>query len=520
MSWLTLILKQGSRHSKEACDSFQNSRAKIITADRWFWAFVFIHVLLWTLVPAFTHLNLPLDAMEGTTWGRQLELGYDKNPFLNGWITAWIMWISQRTDWVIYFMGALCTGICFWAVYRLGRKFLAPWHALIAVMLLEGMQYFTLSAMDLNDNVLEIALWPLLALSFYNALQKQRWVDWLLVALWGALATLTKYYVAVIFIPMLIFLLINKTARISFTKPAFYGALLLYCVLIAPHFIWLYQHQGTTLDYALAKTASDSTTKGRVYYALHFSLNYLAACIIPLLLFILFYTGKSRPRLTSARYVIEPFTRQFIGFVGYGPFITTLLLSVIFGWTLHTGWGAPLPALWGLGLLAFMQPVITKTRFYRFVIILIVLVGLCVTLYSYSKLTAGDSSSANYPGRTMARTLTQAWHERYHTKLEFVAGPRWEAGNVAYYSADYPTVYMEWNARVSPWIDERELIKKGALFVWPAQSESNIDFNDLKQRFPNLQGLSLMHFTWQRHAYRKATPVAIWVAYLPPAEVK
>lgn len=498
----------------------QNLPAKHINADSCFWAFVFIHVLLWTLVPAFTHLNLPLDAMEGTTWGRQLELGYDKNPFLNAWLTAGLMWISQRTDWVIYFAGALCTGICFWAVYRLGRKFLHPWHALIAIMLLAGMQYFGLSAMDLNDNVLEIALWPLLALSFYNALQKQRPKDWLLVALWGALATMTKYYVAVIFAPMLIFLLINKTARISFTKPAFYGALLLYCSLIAPHFIWLYLHQGTTLDYALAKTASDPAIKAHSYYALHFALNYLAACIIPLLLFSLFYMGKSQPHLTPARYVIEPFTWQFIGLIGYGPFITTLLLSLVFGWALHTGWGAPLPALWGLGLLAFMQPVITKARFFRFVLILAGLTILTVIIYSYSKLTAGDTSSANYPGRTMASVLTQTWHERYHTKLHFVAGPRWEAGNVAYYSADRPLVYMEWNARVSPWIDEQELIKKGALFIWPEKSTWKIEFKQLKQRFPNLQGLTLLHFSWQRQAYQQAPPLAIWVAYLPPEKAK
>jgi 4-amino-4-deoxy-L-arabinose transferase-like glycosyltransferase len=491
-----------------------------LSADKWFWRFILCHLILWTLVPAATHLNLPLDAMEGTTWGHQLELGYDKNPFLNAWVTALFMWLGQRTDWVIYFAGALCTCVCFKALYRLGCKFLNAWHALIAVMILEGMQYYTLSAMDLNDNILEIALWPLMALSFYNALQTQRWRDWLQVALWSALATMAKYYVIVILAPMLLLLVINKTARLSFIKPAFYGAISLYLALIAPHFIWLYLHDGITLDYALRKTAGDPAINPHSHYVVHFTLNYIGACVLPLLLFAIFYTGKSEPNITPARYNISSFTWQFIGLVGFGPFIVTLGLSAIFGWALNTGWGAPLPALWGLGLLAFAQPTITPARFYRFVGILVLLVGLCITIYSYSKITAGNTSSANYPGRMMAEQLTRSWHQRYHTKLSFVVGPRWEAGNIAYYSPDKPAVYMEWDLRVSPWIDEKVLKQKGAIFIWPAKSKWEMDIAELKQRFSDMEGLSLMHFSWQRQLLGKAEPLAVWVAYLPPKEIK
>jgi len=484
--------------------------------ERWLWRFLVLHVVVWTLVHAFTHLNMPLDALEGATWGHQLELGYDKNPFLNGWLTALVVWLSGHTDWAVFLTGVLCTAICFWAVYRLGSKFLHPWHALVAVMLLEGMQYYNLSALDLNDNVLEIALWPLMALSFYRATSEQRWQDWLLCALWSALATMAKYYVVVILLPMLLFVLINPKARVALTKPAFYLAMVMYLVLIAPHFIWLYQHQGITIDYALIKTAREPNINPHIHYVVHFTLNYLAACLLPLLLFSIFCFGKSNSSLTPSRYSIDLFDKQFLGLVGFGPFGITLLLSILFGWALHTGWGASLPALWGLGLLALTQPRVNLTKLRRFGFILALVVSCVIGVYSYSKVTAGDTSSANYPGRTMALTLTQAWHQQYGTKLRYVAGPRWEAGNVAYYSPDQPAVYMEWNQRVSPWIDEQKLLTEGAIFIWPEAYPLTVA--ELKQRFPTLQNISLMHFSWQRYVYRKPKPLAVWVGYLPPAQ--
>lgn len=490
---------------------------KQLLINRWFWGFACLHVLIWTVVPAFTHLNLPLDALEGATWGHQFELGYDKNPFLNAWLTGFLVWVGGSTDWLIYLAGALCTGICFWAVYKLGRKFLSPEHALIGVMLLEGMQYFNLSAMDLNDNVLEIALWPLLALSFYNATQCQRWRDWLLVALFAGLATMAKYYVAVILLPMFLFLVINPIARQSFKQPAFYGALFAYLLFVSPHFIWLYHHQGITLQYAFAKVASEPGINKHFHYASYFTLNLIGACLIPLLLFGIFYLGKSAKGNKVRRYQITAFAWQFMLLVGFGPFIVTILLSIIIGWALHTGWGAPLPILWGLGLIAYAQPTITRGRFYGFIGALTILTTLAVIIYSYSKIYAGDSSSANYPGRDMAKNLTALWHERYHTKLDYVAGPRWEAGNVAYYSMDKPAVYIEWNSMLSPWVDESRLRQHGAIFIWSTQYA--MDFGRLKQRFPQLEEAKQLFFPWQRNHYKNAQPLAVWVAFLPPREV-
>ena len=43
-------------------------------------AFLAVHALVWTALPAFLYYNLPLDVIEAMTYGREWQLGYDKLP--------------------------------------------------------------------------------------------------------------------------------------------------------------------------------------------------------------------------------------------------------------------------------------------------------------------------------------------------------------------------------------------------------------------------------------------------------
>ena len=51
-----------------------------------FAAFLALHSVLWTALPAILYLNLPLDLIEALTYGREWQLGYDKLPPLPWWL--------------------------------------------------------------------------------------------------------------------------------------------------------------------------------------------------------------------------------------------------------------------------------------------------------------------------------------------------------------------------------------------------------------------------------------------------
>jgi 4-amino-4-deoxy-L-arabinose transferase-like glycosyltransferase len=486
---------------------------KRINTNRWFWIFASVHLFIWTLVPSLVRFNLPLDAMEGTTWGQHFALGYDKNPFMNAWLTELAVWLGDKHDWMIYLFSQITVVICFFAIWRLAKKILSPVHALIAVFLLEFVATYNIDSIDFNDNVLELAFWALMSWFFYVAIKKQKIRDWILVGLFTGCAMMAKYYVVVLLAPMLLFLLLNKEARVSFMRPGLYIAVLVFLVFVLPHVVWLFGHDFITVQYAFARTAAASGWQQHVMAPLNFMLPDLEAWILPLIAFgVLFLRGKN-PIVIATQQKITSFQWQFLLLMGFGPLIVTMLIPLFSGANLHNGWGAVLMSLWGVVLLALTQPRITKVGFYRFVAFLFTVMFIALVAYGFSMLKAGDTSSATFPGRIMAKSLTQQWHDKYHTKLAYLVGPRFEGGSVAYYSKDRPAVYIDANNKVSFWIDEKDLKQKGAVFLW--LKDKAIKKTVLK-RFPKLTDIHTVKFNWQGVA--KALPYEIEVGFLPPMQ--
>src|SRR5216684_2971753 len=103
-----------------------DSQIKHFHLDRWLYLFLCAHLILWTLIPAIVRYNLPLDAIEGSIWGHQLKWGYDKNPYLNGWLTALATTLDGQSGWMVYLFSQLCVVACMWAMWQLAKKILPP----------------------------------------------------------------------------------------------------------------------------------------------------------------------------------------------------------------------------------------------------------------------------------------------------------------------------------------------------------------------------------------------------------
>src|SRR5476649_291851 len=139
---------------------------------------------------------LPHDTIEGAMWGQHLEWGYDKNPWMNAWLTR-LGWELGGTSGIgIYFISSIFVGISFWAVWKLAQKMVNPTQALLSVLILEGCIDYTLVPQGFNDNVIELGLWPLMFLFFYNAIQDQKIKDWIWLGIIAGLAMMAKYYTA------------------------------------------------------------------------------------------------------------------------------------------------------------------------------------------------------------------------------------------------------------------------------------------------------------------------------------
>src|SRR5579885_165483 len=442
-----------------------NGLIKEFRTERWLLVFVFAHLILWTMVPAVVRYNLPLDSIEGTIWGHQLEWGYDKNPFLNGWLTAFATYLGGQSGWMVYLFSQLCVITCFWAVWRLASCMLPPLYALFSVMILEGIQYYNFHAIDFNDNTLELGLWALTIYYFYKALlpaensrltsgitsshstTSNKTAAWLLTGTFAGLGMMAKYYTAALLAGMALFLFSNPANRRELkTLPPYLG-LGIFLVIILPHTIWLFFHDFITIRYVFERGSSgESTWTNHFFFPAQFAWQQFQAFIPALILCSFLFLGKKSVS-PAPRFKLDTFNRSFLFFVGLGPFLLTILLSLSLGTKLRAGWGMPLLSTWGIILIAAAQPNITREKAYRFLTAIFLLMGVMVSGYSVSLINSSDTSSANFPGREIAQAITRQWHDVYHTRLDYVGGSRWISGNVEFYSADHPAVFIEWDKR-------------------------------------------------------------------------
>lgn len=494
-----------------------NTSLKNISIERYLYIFIGLHLMLWTFVPMLVRYNLPLDSIEGTIWGHQLEWGYDKNPFLNGWLTALATQLGGSSGWMVYLFSQLSVAICFWTIWQLGKHILTPVYAFIAVVILESVQYFNFHAIDFNDNTLELSLWALTSYFFYKALcattQRSTALAWINTGLFAALGMMAKYYTAALLTAMALFLFIHKRNRQQLTTLPPYLGLCVFLLVIIPHIIWLCFHDFITVQYVFDRASSPPQWTNHIVFPLQFAWQQLQTFLPALLLFAILFIGK-KPRITSPRYSVTSFDKQFLFYVGVGPFLLTILLSVFFGIKLRAGWGMPLLSLWGILLLTAIQPTLSKPKFYCFLATIFILMGALLSGYSFSLIDSPDPSSANFPGKQIAQTITQQWHEKYHSKLDYVGGSRWVGGNIGFYSPDHPAIYIEWSTKKAPWINLEALRKKGAVFVWNI-TDNEVLPREIKQQFPHLQQATLLQFSWKRNT-RNLPPIQIGIAWLPP----
>ena len=60
--------------------------------------FLFAHLIVWTLIPTISNINLPLDTIEALAWGSNLDWGFNKHPPLSAFaaeVFYQIFWQSR-----------------------------------------------------------------------------------------------------------------------------------------------------------------------------------------------------------------------------------------------------------------------------------------------------------------------------------------------------------------------------------------------------------------------------------------
>ena len=89
-----------------------------------YYLFLLSHLILWTLVPTFSNINLPLDTIEALAWGSNLDWGFDKHPPFSAFAVELFFFIFGSNDWAYYFLSQLFVIVAFIYVWKFSNEIL------------------------------------------------------------------------------------------------------------------------------------------------------------------------------------------------------------------------------------------------------------------------------------------------------------------------------------------------------------------------------------------------------------
>ena len=403
-----------------------------------FYLLCLYHLIIWTAVPYFSNKNLPLDVIEALAWGQDFNLGYNKHPPLSAWIPGFFFKIFRNKDWIYYLLSQVFIVISFIFLWKLSSFFFKKkFQILLSILTIEGIAFYTFETPQFNVNICQIPLWIGTVYFFLKSIKENKISDWIFLGAFSALGFLTKYIFAYLLISLFFYLIfiLNKDKKI---KLNFFYALLIFFLIITPHFIWLTQNDFTTIYYALKRGGlNEVSIYNHLLNPFKFLINQIII-LLPFILLIYLLVKKVKIKLTLNN---EKFI--FLLFSFLLPFILILITSIITGSRIRTMWMIPFYSLIGIFFIFLYQDQINLKKSKNFIFLLIIFLVLSPILYSLRSIYS--DSRTGYEGKKIAIEIEKEWKNFSKEKIYHVGFSEWYAGNLSYHLNNRPKVFLKEN---------------------------------------------------------------------------
>ena len=393
--------------------------------------FLFVHLIVWTFVPTISNNNLPLDTIEALAWGSNLDWGYNKHPPLSTFFLEVFYQIFGNQDWVYYFLSQLFVVFTFFIIFKFSEDFFKnKVHSLISVLLLEGVYFYNFTTPEFNVNICQLPFWALSVLYCWKGYKNNKTNDWLLFGLFAALGILSKYlfiYLLLAIDIFFIFIIINKKFNYKWLI-----SLVIFFLILTPHLIWLVENDYITINYGLHRTGTGNQNFfDHIIYPMTF-LGKQFGVLIPFFLMLLFVISKFKIKLK-----LKDNKLIFLLIINIIPIILMFLTSMIMGVKIRTMWMTPFYIFFGVLIVYIFKDKIKINKLNNFIIIFLILFILSPITYLYVSITQTDKRT-DYPGKEIAQMVQKSWDKKFDSKITYVSGDEWVAGNLSYHLKSRP----------------------------------------------------------------------------------
>jgi 4-amino-4-deoxy-L-arabinose transferase-like glycosyltransferase len=460
-------------------------------ADRWI-AFLclVLNIVAWTAVPAQIFPAPHPNALELALWGREWYVVNYEHPALAAWLLGLAYSVTGIHLWVPFFVAELCIAGAYVFVYLLGRDLLGARWGMFGTLLLPVVSHYTLDALRLNQNVVQLPFWVAFCFGLWRASRSDRPHWWVFAAAMAALGVYAKLSMAMVVAFGALWLLIDPEARGRLRGRAPYFGLLVFVVLLIPLVAALVESRFLAITWIGQESGARGTSGPHFLRSVSRTLLYMALAAGGGMLATRIGSRRDASRPSSPP-PIEPRAFSYLLFMGAGPLLLTMTIAVVK--PIRLEWASPMYSMIGLVLVALVIRFLPRQAGWaraggRHVVLW--LIGSLAILAAY---VAGDLrdrgqgriTKEDWPAVEIAARFDTIWRD--HTggaPLRIFGGDTWTAGIAALFSADRPSFFSQLNPEMSLGITPERVQQQGMLVLWSPGSTWQID-PALVARYPH-----------------------------------
>ena len=404
--------------------------------NNFFYIFILIHLILWTLAPSLTNKNLPLDTIEHLAWASKLDWGFDKHPPMVAVVLELFYRIFGSQDWAYYFLSQIFVIISFYFVYKFSKEiFKNELLSLLSVLSLEAIYFYNFTTPEFNVNVCQLPFWALTVYYFWKIyyFKEIKFSDCFLVALFASFGFLSKYLFVYLLISIaLLFIYLIFVKKLKKFDVKYLIILEIFLIILVPHLIWLNQNDFITIQYGLQRTGlEEASIIDHLRFPIIFFIKQLGI-LIPFLFLIWLLVKKIKLKLN-----LNDKKLIFLLFINILPILLMFLTSFIIGSKIRTMWMTPFYLFFGTLFIYLFKSQINTKKLNSFIYGFIILFLISPILYSYISLTKTNKRT-DYEGRQIAELVERRWSKNFYNEILYVVGDEWYAGNLSYHLTSRP----------------------------------------------------------------------------------
>jgi len=453
-------------------------------------ALLAIHVLTWTIVVSIGKwAETPnSDSWESYAWGRVLQWGYVKHPPLSGWVTRLWFELFPTTDWALYALAQAATAGAALACWVLALRVVDRRRAFVVLLALLIYPIFNFRSTKFNPDLLQVPLFVLVVLAFVVAFRRRDIVSGLILGFVCAMTVLAKYWALLVVGAIGLAALVHPD-RIRFFRSATpYVAAIVFVAALAPHVIWLVRSDYISLKYAsfylMPQTGMIAVQAGR-------AVAHHAALLLPPFLALCWALDFFRVRPPAAQgAVIDRGTALQVNTIVIALIVGPPLAAIAIGVFFKSEWGIPLYSLVPLAIVAQARFGVMRHAIPRMAAVWTGCTAIALLVAPFFPVVQMQRHPDRMPGdmAEFAKGITRLWHARFHAPLAVVAGPKFIAPAVSFYSPDHPVLFADFNVQSAPWIDLDAVKRSGFVGICVPQWLNCI--GTLKKISPTAQELA------------------------------